>query len=146
MKSIVISLALAAVLLFGFQLGCFQPSSSQKFTSLHPLGKADMVKLRNSYGGPIPVNEIRDQARIDKLQLFINALPPKWSVPWSGPPVGKISISFYEKEKFVGNFDVGPDFFGRNGSDFWSQSASKQQIQEVGIIAGFDLWSYINEK
>src|SRR4051812_22480478 len=105
MKSIVISLTLAAVLLLGFQFGCFQAASSRKVVSLHPLGKADVVKVTNSYGSPIQMKEIRDQERIDRLLLFINALPQKWSVPWSGPPVGKISFSFYEKERFVGSFD-----------------------------------------
>jgi len=114
--------------------------------TLKPQVEADQVKLKKTYGSALPVEAIEEKAKVLRLIAFVNSLPQKWHVPWSGPPVGKVYFEFYRDGRAVGNFYAGPDFFGRDGSDFWSQKASKKQMETLGEIVGFDLWVYIHEK
>jgi hypothetical protein len=126
-----------------FLAGCAAVGLGEK---LNPLPSSDRVALKKNYGRVLPVEELKDAATLDRLGTFVNALPRRWSVPWYGPPVGKVYFTFYRAGKSVGNFYVGPNFFGRDGGNFWSQSASKKQMDELSEIVGFDLWSYVHEK
>ena len=124
-------------------VGC---SISARAETLKPQVEADVVKLKKTYGNALPVEAIEEKERVMRLVTFVNALPQKWNVPWYGPPVGKVYFEFYREGKLVGNFYAGPDFFGRDGHNFWSQKASKKQMEALGEIVGFNLWAYIHEK
>jgi hypothetical protein len=106
---------------------------------LKPQGPADVIKLRGPSGVVLPVTEISDAGQIAALTAFINDLPGKWDVPWYGPPVGQVYLTFHRNGKFVGNFYVGPWFFGRDGGNFWSQRARRPQVEQLGALLGFDL-------
>jgi hypothetical protein len=114
--------------------------------TLQPQPEADTVRIRKSYGSQLPVETIKESARITRFVAFVNSLPPKWRVPWYGAPVGKVYFEFYRDGKFVGNFYVGPNFFGRDGGGFWSQKAARRRFDELSSIVGFDLWVYVHEK
>lgn len=114
--------------------------------SLPPLPASDVVTVKQEYGSALPTTKLTDPTTVGRLLAFVNALPPRWDVPWYGPPVGKVYFDFYQDGKKVGNFHVGPNFFGRDGGNFWSESASKKQMDELSAIVGFDVWAYIHEK
>jgi hypothetical protein len=124
------------------------PDMRVEGTVLRPLGSADLVKVHDSMDTPVSVGAITNADRIEKLTAFINSLPQNWNIPWYGPPGGQIYFDFYRGETNVGNFYVGPNFFGRdiyyrNGDiNFYSQSATEAQIRQVTEIVGFDVWKY----
>jgi hypothetical protein len=138
---------LISVCAVAFLLGCMQYHKNE---SLNPQVPADLVKITNNRNDPI--KEIKDKESVEKLISFINSLPPKWEVPWYGPPVGKIYFNLHSEGKLTGNFYVGPNFFGRDASyghdayNFFSQSATKAQIDQLGKIVGLDLWTNVSEK
>jgi hypothetical protein len=119
--------------------------------TVRPLVAANVVKVHDNLNNVLPVGDITNTDRVEKFVSFVNSLPQDWSVPWYGPPVGRVYFDFYRGETNVGNLYVGPNFFGRDvyyreGSvKFYSQSASKTQIQDLGRIIGFDLWKYVQE-
>jgi hypothetical protein len=127
-------------------LGLFSGCAMLFGEKLPPLPAGDQIKIEGENGRVLPVLEIKDPAKQTALVAFVNALPSKWSVPWYGPPVGQIYFKFFRDGKFVGNFYVGPNFFGRDGSNFWSQSASKRQMDQLSEIVGFDVWTSVHEK
>jgi hypothetical protein len=143
MKVILLSICTAALL-----LGC-SSCVSNKAVILKPLAAADVVKVRDRLSTSLPVGDITDKERVEKIVSFVNSLPQNWSVPWYGPPVGQVYFDFYRGGTNVGNFYVGPDFFGRDANyghgsfEFYSQSATETQIREFGKIAGFDVWKYV---
>jgi hypothetical protein len=112
--------------------------------ALEPQATADLIKLRSTSHANFPVGEISESGHIAAIIAFINHLPARWNVPWYGPPVGQVYLSFYRDKKFVGNFYAGPNFFGRDLGNFWSQSASPQQLAELGDLLGFDLKPYLS--
>jgi hypothetical protein len=121
-------------------------SLSEDSHELKPQGEADSIRLRVRFGTELPKQEITDEIQISRLTHFINALPDKWSVPWYGPPVGTIYFDFYHSGRFIGNFYVGPDFFGRDaGNNFCSQPATSQQLDVLSAIVGFDIRSHLKK-
>jgi len=106
---------------------------------------ADFVRITTLAGFPeLPRREIREKERVAALVAFVNSLPSKWSIPWYGPPVGRVYFEFVSARRTAGNFYVGPDFFGRDTDRHYSQDASREKIQELGKIAGVDIWGYVN--
>lgn len=142
MKAILLSICSAALL-----LGC-SSCVSNRVATLNPLVVADVVKVQDRLSTSLSVGDITNNERVEKIVSFVNSLPQRWSVPWYGPPVGQVYFVFYRGGTNVGNFYVGPSFFGRDvnyghGSfQFYSQSATETQIREFGKIAGFDVWKY----
>jgi hypothetical protein len=140
MRAFMVSVAVGA-----FVIGC-TPEKKEASALLSPLASSDFVKVHDSTDKPLSVGDITNADRIQKLISFVNSLPQDWSVPWYGPPGGQIYFDFYRGETNVGNFYVGPNFFGRdiyhrNGDiRFYSQSATEAQIRQVGEIVGFDVW------
>ena len=112
---------------------------------------ADVVKVRDNLNNALPIGDITNKDKIEKFVSFVNSLPPDWSVPWYGPPVGRVYFDFYKGGTNVGNLYVGENFFGRDvyyreGSvRFYSESASEIQIRELGKIVGFDVWKCVQE-
>lgn len=109
-------------------------------------GPADVVRITTLAGFPrLPRREMRERDRIAALVSFVNSLPNRWSIPWYGPPVGRVYFEFVSGKKVAGNFYVGPDFFGRDADKHYSQGASREKIEELGRIVEVDLWAYVNE-
>jgi len=110
-------------------------------TTLPPQKEADLIQVIGIPGRPNPpITEITNRPTIEALTEFINALPNRWSVPWYGPPVGQYYFEFYSNATFLGNFYIGANFFGRDQGNFFSQDATQEQIDDLGIIIGVDLW------
>lgn len=106
---------------------------------------ADLVIITTMAGYPmLPRRNMKQKERIDALVAFVNSLPSRWGIPWYGPPVGRVYFEFISDKKPVGNFYVGPDFFGRDTDRHFSQEASRGRIQELGRIVDVDLWGYLN--
>ena len=111
--------------------------------SLPPQGMADEIRIEQTH----PSTELlilRNKEKIEGVIAFVNIKKDGWSVPWYGPPVGQIYLNMYKNEKFVGNFYVGPNFFGRDYGNFLSQPASKEEIKKLGKLLGFDLLGNVN--
>ncbi|MGA2017776.1 MAG: hypothetical protein ABSH26_12550 [Opitutaceae bacterium] len=106
---------------------------------------ADLVRITTMAGYPmLSRRDIRQKERVDALVAFVNSLPGRWGIPWYGPPVGRVYFEFISAKRGVGNFYVGPDFFGRDTDRHYSQEASRARIEELGKIVDIDLWGYIN--
>jgi len=128
------------ILSFFVLFGC-----SEKQPQSLPLQElADLIRVEQTH----PNNElliIRDKEKIEAIVGFINTKQGGWTVPWYGPPVGQVYLELYKNEKFIGNFYVGPYFFGRDIGNFWSQSTNKEEIQELGSMLGINLLDMISE-
>jgi hypothetical protein len=106
---------------------------------------ADFVRITTLAGFPeLPRREIREKERVAALVAFVNSLPKRWSIPWYGPPVGRVYFEFVSAKRSAGNFYVGADFFGRDTDRHYSQDASRERIVELGKIVGVDIWGYVN--
>ena len=142
-KAIFFSVMVAVLL-----CGCAAHKAVIKDAALPPIASADLITVQNPLVGPIGITDITNKEQISKFAAFVSALPNQWTVPWYGSPIGQVYFTFYKGGARIGNFYVGPNFFGRNTEykdglfDFFSQPATKAQIQEVGQIAGFDVWKY----
>ena len=112
--------------------------------TLPPQKMVGEIRIEQTYP-KIEIAIITDKSQVQAVIEFINSKREGWSVPWYGPPVGQIYLQLYEEEKFVGNFYVGPYFFGRDYGNFWSQSASKSEIEALGRILGINLLELISE-
>lgn len=101
----------------------------------------DSIRVERSYPKPkLVLVEVKDPKQIEKIAAFINARLHGWSTPWSGAPIGKVYLDFYADEKFVGNFYVGPGFFGRDlGTRFFSKRAEEKDVAELGRLLGLPL-------
>ena len=144
MKPIFMCACLATVLV----AGCI--SQHLKNVALSPQVVPDSAKVETNRGQRLA--EITNKAALSDLADFVNSLPPKWEVPWYGPPVGKVYFQFYKQDVPVGNFYVGPNFFARdmNYGDgnfrFFSQDATPAQIERLATITGVDLRPQIDEE
>src|SRR5690348_13493180 len=110
MNATLLNICAAALL-----LGC-SSCVSDKTATLKPVAGADVVKVRDRFDSPLAVADIVDKERVEKIVSFVNSLPQNWSVPWYGPPVGQVYFDFYQSGTNVGNFYVGPNFFGRDAN------------------------------
>ena len=111
--------------------------------SLPPQEMVDEIRVERTH----PNTELlilKDIETIESIVAFINTKKHGWSVPWYGPPVGQIYLNLYKNEKFVGNFYIGPKFFGRDYGNFWSQTANDEDIEKFGSLLGLDLMELIN--
>jgi len=128
-------------------LFCLLLAGCTTYEKLPAQRQADLVTITTLPGFPeLPRKEIRGADQIAALVSFVNSLPNRWNVPWAGPPVGQVNFEFYSHGKFVGNFYVGPNFFGRDAGNFWSQSTDRTKIVELGKIVELDLLTYIDAK
>jgi hypothetical protein len=108
-------------------------------TTLPPLPTSDEVLVqRNSTElGPLKTD------RIGPLVEFVNRRLTGWAAPWYGAPVGQVYFTFRSAGRVVGNFYLGPWFFGRDYGDFLSQSASRAEVEELGRIVNLPLVAYV---
>ena len=63
----------------------------------------------------------------------INSYNDKWSVPTYGPPVAMTRLNFYHQGEFVADFGLGSDFFTRRTDNFYSRSATKEQLRQFRV-------------
>jgi len=79
-----------------------------------------------------PVKTITNLDQISEIVNFINQQRKGWDKPWYGIPVPSLALDLYNKDKFIGHFGIGTNFFEaqRNG-DFWSKPATKQQREHI---------------
>ena len=103
---------------------------------LPPIGEADRIEIRR-HGKLDPSLQIRESSTIEELRGFINSYAAGWGVPFTGPPVGQLYFDFYSQDKFVGNFYVGRQFFGRDHGNFFSRTATDVEIEKLDSIVGF---------
>ncbi len=87
---------------------------------------------------------LNDIEKIKTVIAFISSKERGWSGPWYGTPIGQVYLNLYKGKKVVGNFYVGPGFFGRNNGDDMSQSVSDEDISQLGALLGLDLLGIIN--
>ena len=57
------------------------------------------------------VRTITDADSIRAITGFARSHQDRWSVPWSGVPVGRVQIEFFSQGGFVGDLGVGRGFF-----------------------------------
>ncbi len=103
---------------------------------LPPIVEADRIDVRR-HGNLESSLQITEPSTIDELRKFVNSYPAGWSVPFTGPPVGQLYFDFYSQDVFVGNFYIGPQFFGRDHGNFFSRSATEDEIAKLNSIVGF---------
>ena len=131
--AIIAFLSLVAIVSCGDGSG----SSSGVFhETLPPIGEADRIEVRR-HGMTGPSHQITEISTIEDLRGFINSYPAGWSVPLSGPPIGQVYFDFFYRDTFIGNFYVGPRFFGRDHGNFFSRSATDDEIAKLNSIVGF---------
>ena len=103
---------------------------------LPPITEADRIEARRP-ASLQPFLEITEPSTIQALRQFVNAYPAGWTVPFAGPPVGQVYFDFYAEDRMVGNFYVGPHFFGRDHGGFFSRTATDDEIERLNSIVGF---------
>ena len=128
---------------FIFVLSLFLLFSCSEKQSLPSQGLVDSIRVEQNH----PKKQLaflEDKRQIEAIIEFINTKRDGWSVPWYGPPVGTVYLKLYIKEKYVGNFYIGPYFFGRDHGNFWSQSSSKSEIKDLGALLDIKLLELID--
>ena len=120
-------------------------SSCGKRTALKPVKVPELIRVEQNYPQKL-LAELKDPGQIRKVITFINARPNIWTVPLAGPPVGKVYLLFLTGGKQRGNFYVGPRFFGRDQDLFWSQSATEEEIAQLGQLIGLPLVEIVNAR
>lgn len=105
---------------------------------LEPIAESNRIEVRDTLDQGHTC-EIEDPLVIGDLANFANSYVAGWSVPFAGPPVGKVYFNFYDDEAYQGNFYVGPLFFGRDGTGFFSRSATATEITKLSSIVGFSV-------
>ena len=114
-------------------------------TTLPEQTTPDIIRVERTFPSETIV-VINEKRRVDNIISFINSKLGGWDVPIIGPPVGQVYLNLYKDNKIIGNFYVGPMFFGRDNGNFWSQPADKVDIDELGNLIDVDLMSIINER
>jgi hypothetical protein len=121
---------------------------------LAPLGACSLREPRTLPPLPVPdevlvqrngvlLSPIKDPTQLAAIASFVNGRLTGWSAPWYGAPVGQVYFIFKVASRVVGNFYVGPWFFGRDHGDFLSQSASRAEVAELGRLAHLPLIEYV---
>ena len=87
---------------------------------------------------------MKELQQIAPVVGFINARLAGWSVPYYGPPVVQVYLFLYKNGEFIGDFYVGPWFFGRDYGDFFSQRATKEEIARLEHMLGVPLAEIVN--
>ena len=127
-------------------ISCLLLSGCGPYEKLPAQKPAGLVKITTMAGYPtLSRRDIKEKEKVDELVAFVNSLPNRWSVPWYGPPVGRVYFEFIGDRRSVGNFYLGPDFFGRDTDRHFSQDASRSRIEELGRIVDIDLWAYVSK-
>lgn len=79
---------------------------------------------------------IEDADKIDEIISYVNTRIEGWEEPFMDSLDGQVSLSFYRNNRFVGNFYVGEDFFGRDYGQSWRQDATDEEINAFFELVG----------
>ena len=78
---------------------------------LPPVETPDLIRVERTHPKQLLI-ELKEPEQIAPVVGFINAKLSGWSGPWYGPPVGQVYLYLYKNSEFIGDFYVGPWFFG----------------------------------
>ena len=110
---------------------------------LPPIETPDRIRVERTHPKQL-LAELKELQQIAPVVGFINARLAGWSVPYYGPPVGQVYLFLYKNGEFIGDFYVGPWFFGRDYGDFFSQRATKEEIARLEHMLGVPLAEIVN--
>jgi hypothetical protein len=111
-------------------------------TTLPAVATPDVIRIERNHPKQL-LGELKDQEKVRAVVSFINARTSGWSVPWYGPPVGQVYLNLVKDEKVIGNFYVGPWFFGRDHGNFWSQRATEKEVADLEALVNVPLLEII---
>ena len=104
------------------------PAQSSEVTSIRVLNSEDKSLIK----------AIQDPQRIEQIVNFINTLDNAWQEASFGEPNDLVEVRLLKDGKFVGNFRVGDDFFGRDHRVNWLQSATDDHLSNFSKLLGVD--------
>jgi hypothetical protein len=105
---------------------------------LPPVEAPDLIRVERTHPKQL-LAELKEPQQIAPIVTFINARLAGWSVPYYGPPVGQVYLFLYKSGECIGDFYVGPSFFGRDYGEFLSQRAAEEEIAHLGQLLGMPL-------
>jgi hypothetical protein len=127
-------------------LKAIHEENSKNLKALPQMPDSDFVSIRGGFkDSPFPLSNVTDAGKIHEIRSFINSLPPKWNVPWYGPPVAMYNFEFHRNGEFIGRFGIGPSFFTRDEGNFYSQHATEDQMKQLSSILEVDLSNLLNQ-
>lgn len=83
--------------------------------------------------------EIQDVDLINKIITVVNSKQAGWREVSGNDDNGNLVLKFYKKERFVGNFYIGRDAFGRDYGTPYSLDATEQEISEFEAMLDMQL-------
>ena len=83
--------------------------------------------------------QIDNETKIEQVIGYINQLDNSWDTPLLGDADEILELRLTQNGQFVGNFQVGEDFFGRAHRLNWIQSVDESLTQEFSAMLGVDL-------
>lgn len=86
------------------------------------------IKVFSQASQSQPVEVIADPDKINQIIAFINDRSAGWKTPFSDKIDGEFTLYFYRDERFVGNFYVGDDYFGRDYGTPWLRNAEPKEL------------------
>lgn len=98
----------------------------------------DTIAIMNGSDNSL-LKEIKEPGQIERVVGYINALDNDWGKPFFADPTKLLELKLIQDGKFVGNFLVGEDYFGRAHRLNWVQSADEMVIKQFGYILGIDV-------
>ncbi len=110
--------------------------------TLSILEMVDEIQIEQVY----PKQELlilNDKEKIKDIIAFLNSEKHGWSGPWYSAPVGQVYLNLYKGKKYIGNFYVGLNFFGRDNGALLSHAVSDEVISQLGALLGLDLLGII---
>jgi hypothetical protein len=111
-----------------------------------PVGPVSRVEVngKSQFDTP-PERVIDDPAEVARIVSFVDDRCQGWGGTSGrfGVPIPRVSVYFYDGERFVGSFGVGPGFFEthRAGgfSSRWATDREEREFLEVIGMSGYDL-------
>jgi hypothetical protein len=82
------------------------------------------------------IKRIDSQRKIDAIVKFVSQHRSGWTRPLTGVPVGQLYANFYNEDKFLGHFGIGPGFFETSlaGDLFRSRRASEPETHAFIVL------------
>lgn len=97
------------------------------------------VMLTDEAAGQTEPMLISTPDEIEQIISFINSRSKGWKQPFSDKIEGDVYLTFFRDERFVGNFYVGDDYFGRDYGSPWVQDASQLDVIKFLKIVGVEI-------
>jgi hypothetical protein len=86
------------------------------------------------------IKRIDSQREISAIVAFVAQRRSGWIQPLAGVPVARLYADFYEGDRLVGHFGVGPGFFETSlaGDHFRSRGAAESETQAFLSLIGME--------